>query len=122
VSVTPAAERRTNHGGCHCGFRPRCALELDDSAEVRIDKILRKIAECRFGVHDLSRTELDAASALPRFNMPLELGLSSPPSASATGAGPRLARQPLDAHDDPERQRHPRPLPGVPRRPPEALQ
>lgn len=58
-----------------CGFRPRCALELDDSAEVRIDKILRIIEECRFGIHDLSRTELDAATALPRFNMPLELGL-----------------------------------------------
>lgn len=58
-----------------CGFRPRCALELDDSAEVRIEKLLRIISECRFGVHDLSRTELDASTGLPRFNMPLELGL-----------------------------------------------
>jgi len=58
-----------------CGFRPRRALELDDSAEVRIEKLLRIIEECRFGVHDLSRTELDASTGLPRFNMPLELGL-----------------------------------------------
>ena len=58
-----------------CGFRPRCALEIDDSAEVRIHKILRIIEECRFGVHDLCRTELDPESDLPRFNMPLELGL-----------------------------------------------
>jgi len=31
--------------------------------------------ECRYGIHDLSRTELDAANNLPRFNMPLELGM-----------------------------------------------
>lgn len=29
---------------------------------------------CRYGIHDISRTEVDSAS-LPRFNMPLELGL-----------------------------------------------
>ncbi len=58
-----------------CGFVARSALELDDSSEVRIDKIFRIIADCRFGVHDLSRTELDADSGLPRFNMPFELGL-----------------------------------------------
>jgi hypothetical protein len=58
-----------------CGFVPRSALELDDGSEVRIGKIIRIIAESQYGVHDLSRTELDAASRLPRFNMPLELGL-----------------------------------------------
>ena len=31
--------------------------------------------ECRFGIHDLSRTQLDRRSRLPRFNMPLELGM-----------------------------------------------
>jgi hypothetical protein len=59
----------------HCGFRPRCALEIDDGSEVRVDKIFRIIEECRFGLHDLSRTELDRSSGLPRFNMPLELGM-----------------------------------------------
>lgn len=59
----------------HCGFRARCALEIDDSGQVRIKKILSIVDECRFGIHDLSRTELDQASRLPRFNMPLELGL-----------------------------------------------
>lgn len=58
-----------------CGFVPRSALELDDGSEVRIGKIVRIIAESRYGIHDLSRTELDVASQLPRFNMPLELGL-----------------------------------------------
>jgi hypothetical protein len=30
---------------------------------------------CQFGIHDLSRTSLDRVNRLPRFNMPLELGL-----------------------------------------------
>ena len=33
------------------------------------------IAACRLGVHDISRTELSGRSKLPRFNMPLELGV-----------------------------------------------
>ena len=58
-----------------CGFVPRSALELEDGSEVRIGKIVRIIAESRYGIHDLSRTGLDPESHLPRFNMPLELGL-----------------------------------------------
>ena len=57
------------------GFRPRCALETDDSSENRFDKICKIIKECRYGIHDISRTELDPGSNLPRFNMPLELGV-----------------------------------------------
>ncbi len=57
------------------GFRPRCALEIDDGAEVRIEKLFRIIGDCCFGIHDLSRTQLDASTDLPRFNMPLELGM-----------------------------------------------
>lgn len=58
-----------------CGFRVRSALEIDDSSELRLEKIYRLIDECRFGIHDLSRTQLDAVTGLPRFNMPLELGI-----------------------------------------------
>lgn len=58
-----------------CGFNARCALEADNSADVRVEKLYRIIGECRFGIHDISRTSLDRASGLPRFNMPLELGL-----------------------------------------------
>jgi hypothetical protein len=58
-----------------CGIRPRCALEVEDSAQVRIDKIFSIIADCRFGIHDISRTELEPDANLPRFNMPLELGI-----------------------------------------------
>lgn len=57
-----------------CGFTPRCAKEVADSGEVRIDKIQRIIEECKFGIHDISRVELNENN-LPRFNMPLELGL-----------------------------------------------
>ncbi|MBJ7485632.1 MAG: hypothetical protein JHC99_13140 [Brevundimonas sp.] len=57
------------------GFRPRCALEVDDATRNRLSVIMDIIEECRFGVHDISRTELDGDPALPRFNMPLELGL-----------------------------------------------
>lgn len=57
-----------------CGFKPRCALETVDSAGTRIAKIEKLIEECTLGIHDISRTELNAAG-LPRFNMPLELGL-----------------------------------------------
>ncbi|HEY0036571.1 MAG TPA: hypothetical protein VGB66_07785 [Longimicrobium sp.] len=58
-----------------CGFFPRASLEVDDSSPVRIEKITTIIRECRLAIHDISRTELDAATQLPRFNMPLELGI-----------------------------------------------
>lgn len=56
------------------GFTPRCALEHDDGAQNRFEKIVSLIEGSRFGIHDLSRTE-PSAEGLPRFNMPLELGL-----------------------------------------------
>lgn len=58
-----------------CGFYPRSALEVEDSTQVRIEKIQNIIRESRLAVHDISRTQLDAAHRLPRFNMPLELGI-----------------------------------------------
>jgi hypothetical protein len=57
------------------GFRPRCALEVSNAGQSRLNKILGIISDCKYSIHDLSRTELDATSGLPRFNMPLELGL-----------------------------------------------
>lgn len=58
-----------------CDFYARCAQEEEDSSEVRLHKIYRMIEECRFGIHDLSRTEVDRRTGFPRFNMPLELGI-----------------------------------------------
>jgi hypothetical protein len=57
------------------GFVPRCALETDNDADNRFEKICQIIKECRYGVHDISRTEADGEPPLPRFNMPLELGV-----------------------------------------------
>src|SRR5678809_354803 len=58
-----------------CGFVARCGWESADGSKVRLDKIYELIAECRYGIHDISRTEPDATTRLPRFNMPLELGV-----------------------------------------------
>lgn len=57
------------------GFRARCALEASNAGNIRIDKIQNIIAECKYSIHDLSRTQLDRIHRLPRFNMPLELGI-----------------------------------------------
>jgi len=57
------------------GFRPKCARERLDSSQVRLEKIADLISASRYSIHDLSRTELDHVNALPRFNMPLELGI-----------------------------------------------
>jgi hypothetical protein len=48
---------------------------VQDAGQVRLEKIIALIRECRFGIHDISRTELDPKYSLPRFNMPLELGI-----------------------------------------------
>jgi len=58
-----------------CGYRVRCALEEDDSGNIRLDKLVRLIRECPRSIHDLSRIEL-GDNDLPRFNMPFELGLA----------------------------------------------
>lgn len=58
-----------------CGFRPRCALETEDAGQVRMEKIFDLIADCKLAINDLSRVDLDTATKLPRFNMPLELGV-----------------------------------------------
>ena len=59
----------------YCGFRARCTKEKEDCSEVRIETIFRIISQCKYGIHDISRTELCKTNDLPRFNMPLELGL-----------------------------------------------
>lgn len=58
-----------------CGYVARSSLEVTDASQVRIEKITTIIASSRFGIHDISRTEIDPDTQLPRFNMPLELGL-----------------------------------------------
>lgn len=56
-------------------FTARSALEVDDASELRLDKIMRIIGQCAYGIHDISSVGLSSGTNLPRFNMPLELGL-----------------------------------------------
>lgn len=58
-----------------CNFNLRCAREFNDTGKIRIDNIVKLIRESNYGIHDLCRVELDSTSKLPRFNMPLELGI-----------------------------------------------
>lgn len=56
------------------GFVARCALEISDATQDRLTRIASIVEGCRYGIHDISRTEV-GGSGLPRFNMPFELGL-----------------------------------------------
>lgn len=69
---------------------PHCALEDSDSGETRIDKLYRIIGECGHGIHDISRTQLNK-QRLPRFNMPLELGVFL--GAKKYGRNPQRAKR-----------------------------
>ena len=58
-----------------CGFIARSAKEDEDSSTPRVEKIYELIRESKYAVHDISRVTLDRKNRLPRFNMPLELGI-----------------------------------------------
>jgi len=56
------------------GFYPRSVFEAGQGTNKgRLEKIMDVIAQSQYGIVDISRTEL--SDGLPRFNMPLELGL-----------------------------------------------
>lgn len=57
------------------GFEPRIASERSDSAEMRLDKIVRLIRSSRYSIHDISRLRAKEAGDFSRFNLPFELGL-----------------------------------------------
>ena len=58
-----------------CGFIARSAFETDDGTQIRADKLMEIIGDSKYGIHDISRTGLSGDPRLPRFNMPLELGI-----------------------------------------------
>jgi hypothetical protein len=58
-----------------CGYRVTCALEDNDSGDIRLDKLVQLIRASPRSIHDLSRIEL-GRNDLPRFNMPFELGMA----------------------------------------------
>ncbi len=58
------------------GLVPHLASEIP-GGDRRLDKIFKLIQSCRYSIHDLSRVEVSVGSAaVPRFNMPLELGMT----------------------------------------------
>lgn len=59
----------------YLNLNPRIALERTDSGESRLGKIVQLIRESKYSIHDLSRSEANAAGELYRLNMPFELGL-----------------------------------------------
>ena len=59
----------------HMKLVPKSALDLNDAGQPRFDKILDLIENCKYSIHDISRTEIDPNHGLPRFNVPFELGL-----------------------------------------------
>ncbi|WP_420128968.1 hypothetical protein [Longimicrobium sp.] len=84
-----------------CGFEARCALEAEDSGELRMRKIKRIIRECEYGIHDISHVQLNAKDGLPRFNVPLELGLFL--GAQEYGAGSQKQKRSLILDAEPDR-------------------
>ena len=63
-------------GALAVGLTPRAAIEAYESRRARLERIQAMIAECAFSFHDISYVELDSTAALPRFNMPFELGMA----------------------------------------------
>ena len=62
-------------GLCQLDLVPHLASEIP-GGDRRLDRIFKLIQSCRYSIHDLSRVEVSVApTAVPRFNMPLELGM-----------------------------------------------
>jgi len=57
-----------------CKLFPVTALTEDNALENRLDKIIKLIKKCKYGIHDISRISLNQ-NGYPRFNMPFELGI-----------------------------------------------
>jgi hypothetical protein len=57
------------------GYEPRLALESNNSADNRLQKIIELIQCSKFSIHDLSRCVAAKRGELFRLNMPFELGV-----------------------------------------------
>jgi hypothetical protein len=63
-------------GLCQLDLAPHLASEIT-GGDRRLNRIFKLIQSCRYSIHDLSRVEISVApTAVPRFNMPLELGMT----------------------------------------------
>ena len=57
------------------GLNPRLSLEVSDSGESRLKKIIDIIKSCKYSIHDLSIVKSKKAKEFARMNMPFELGI-----------------------------------------------
>ncbi len=58
----------------YLGLIPKLSQTISSST-IRINEIKKLIKNCKYGIHDLSRSKALNTGDLPRFNMPYELGL-----------------------------------------------
>lgn len=54
---------------------PQLALDINDSGQLRIDKIVKLMKNSKFSIHDLSLLKVPKVSEFARMNMPYELGI-----------------------------------------------
>jgi hypothetical protein len=57
------------------GFEVRISFERSNGVQNRLAAIVDLIRQCRFSVHDLSRSQAKAKGDIYRLNMPFELGI-----------------------------------------------
>ena len=57
------------------GLQPRISLEISDSGQSRLDKIIALIRSCRYSIHDISLARANKGKEYARMNMPFELGI-----------------------------------------------
>lgn len=59
-----------------CGYEPRSAVDTDNTADSRLQRIVSALRGSHLSVHDLSLVYGDAGSGVAHLNMPLELGIA----------------------------------------------
>jgi len=59
----------------YCGFIPKTAKDLTANGDERLKNIFVLIHDSRYLINDISKIEIDKKTKLPRFNMPIELGI-----------------------------------------------
>jgi hypothetical protein len=59
-----------------CGVVPRTATDTGEVSRARMDRIRDAMSECRYSIHDLSRSKGAGDENFARANMPLELGMA----------------------------------------------
>jgi len=58
------------------GLLPVCAKDLSTPDRSRLDMIVEAIVNCRYSIHEFSRSAGEGPDYLARMNMPLEMGMA----------------------------------------------